>query len=211
MASRGKKRAKTAKGKAVRPRRKPARDPNVLTPQQALFVEEYLVDRNATQAAIRAKYSPKSAAAQASELLKVPKVAKAVAAGIAARTQRLEISGDRVLQELAKIAFVDLRKAVRWGKSPNGLGAYPVELVPSEELDDDTAAAVSEVALTETGVKIKLHDKRAALVDLGKHLGLFVDRVKIDNPEEIARGIAAAQKAIESGAAFPAPPSEAAA
>ena len=61
--------------------------------------------------------------------------------------------------------------------SPNGLGMYPVELVPSDEIDDDTAAAVSEVSLTETGIKIKLHDKRGALVDLGKHLGLFVDKV----------------------------------
>lgn len=191
--------------------RKPARDGKVLTPQQALFVAEYLVDLNATQAAIRAQYSAHSAAAMGSSLLKVPKVAAAVAAGMAKRANRLDISADRVLRELAKIAFVDIRKAVKWGESPNEIGgAYPVRLVPSEEIDEDTAAAVAEVSLTDSGVKLKLHDKRAALVDLGKHLGLFVDRVKLENPEELARQFAEAQRAIEASGAFPAAPQVAA-
>lgn len=96
---------------------------------------------------------------------------------------KLGVSKERVLAELSKIGFADIRKAVRWGRSPvdtksenaspNGLGIFPVELVPSEEMDDDTAAAVAEVSLTQTGVKIKMYDKRAALVDIGKHLGMF--------------------------------------
>lgn len=159
----------------------------MLNEKQARFAQEYLIDLNATQAAIRAGYSAKTAGQQGFDLLKNPEIEAAVAKGIAERSKRVEISADRVLQELAKIAFVDIRKAVRWGRSPvdeaskkaspNGLGMYPVELVPSDEIDDDTAAAVSEVSLTETGIKIKLHDKRGALVDLGKHLGLFVDKV----------------------------------
>ena len=100
--------------------------------------------------------------------------------------ERAEVSVERVVRELSKIGFADIRKAVRWGRSPadkesenadpNGLGVYPVELIPSELIDDDTAGAVSEVSLTQTGIKIKMHDKRAALVDIGKHLGMFIDR-----------------------------------
>lgn len=99
---------------------------------------------------------------------------------------KLAITKERVAAELAKIAFLDIREAVRWGKSPidteaesadpNGLGIYPVELVPSEMISDDAAAAVSEVSLTQTGVKIKMHDKRAALMDLAKLMGFVVDK-----------------------------------
>lgn len=100
--------------------------------------------------------------------------------------EKLAITKERVAAELAKIAFLDIREAVRWGRSPidtkaenadpNGLGIYPVELVPSTEMSDDAAAAVSEVSLTQTGVKIKMHDKRAALMDLAKLMGFVVDK-----------------------------------
>lgn len=102
--------------------------------------------------------------------------------------EKLAITKERVAAELAKIAFLDIREAVRWGRSPidtkaenadpNGLGIYPVELVPSTEISDDAAAAVSEVSLTQTGVKIKMHDKRAALMDLAKLMGFVVDKTE---------------------------------
>ncbi|RUV90257.1 terminase small subunit [Mesorhizobium sp. M1A.F.Ca.IN.020.06.1.1] len=159
-----------------------------LTPKQALFVNEYLVDLNATAAAKRAGYSELTAQVQGSRLLSNVMVAQAIAARQAAIADRLGVTQEKIVAELAKIAFADIRKAVRWGKSPvdtksenadpNGLGVYPVELVPSETIDDDTAAAVSEVSLTQTGIKIKMHDKKSALVDLGKHLGMFKERVE---------------------------------
>ncbi|TIN15525.1 MAG: terminase small subunit [Mesorhizobium sp.] len=159
-----------------------------LTPKQALFVNEYLVDLNATAAAKRAGYSELTAQVQGSRLLSNVMVAEAIAARQAAIADRLGVTQEKIVAELAKIAFADIRKAVRWGKSPvdtksenadpNGLGVYPVELVPSETIDDDTAAAVSEVSLTQTGIKIKMHDKKSALVDLGKHLGMFKERVE---------------------------------
>lgn len=100
--------------------------------------------------------------------------------------EKLAITKERVAAELAKIAFLDIREAVRWGRSPidtesenaspNGLGIYPVELVPSNEMSDDAAAAVSEVSLTQTGVKIKMHDKRAALMDLAKLMGFVTEK-----------------------------------
>lgn len=152
-----------------------------LTDKQARFVEEYMVDLNATQAAIRSGYSARTAADIGRQLLRKTPVAVAIAERQTALSERTGVTAERVIAELAKIAFCDIRKAVRWGSVPSGEGsggAYPVELVPSESIDDDTAAAVSEVSLTQTGVKIKMHDKRAALVDLGKHLGMFRERVE---------------------------------
>lgn len=103
--------------------------------------------------------------------------------------EKLAITKERVAAELAKIAFLDIREAVRWGRSPvdresenanpNGLGIYPVELVPSDQISDEAAAAVSEVSLTQNGVKIKMHDKRAALMDLAKLMGFVIEKNEV--------------------------------
>lgn len=161
---------------------------NELTPKQARFVDEFMIDLNATQAAKRAGYSEFTADVQGPRLLGNVGVAAAIAARQAAIAQKLGVTQERIVAELAKIAFADIRKAVSWGRSPidttsenaspNGLGIYPVELVSSDKIDDDTAAAVSEVSLTQTGIKIKMHDKKSALVDLGKHLGMFKERIE---------------------------------
>jgi phage terminase small subunit len=184
-----------------------------LNDKQARFVAEYLIDLNATQAAIRAGYSEATAYSQGQRLLKHVEVASAVANAQAQRSERTEITADRVLQELAKIGFSDIRKAVKWGsrlverpddpvettlegledqphggalkrrkKSDGGTDAFyvtSIELTDSAELDDETAAAVAEIAQTKEGVRIKLHDKRAALVDIGRHLGMFTDKVEL--------------------------------
>lgn len=159
-----------------------------LTAKQERFVEEYLVDLNATQAAIRAGYSEKTAQQIGTENLSKPVIADAVAQAQKERAERNEITQDMVLQEYAKIAFHDIRKVTRWGRNPvdeasdnaapNGLNMYPVSLIPSEEIDDDTASAVQEISLTQTGIKIKMHDKKGALDSIAKHLGMFVDRVE---------------------------------
>lgn len=182
-----------------------------LTAKQAQFVAEYLIDLNATQAAIRAGYSAKTAYSQGQRLLTNVEVAASVAAAMAKRAERTEITADRVLQELAKIGFSDIRKAVKWGsrlverpldEAPPGedLEAQPhggalkrrragddetdafyvtsIELTESDELDDDTAAAVSEIAQTKEGVRIKFHDKKGALVEIGRHLGMFTDKLE---------------------------------
>lgn len=159
-----------------------------LTAKQQRFVEEYLVDLNATQAAIRAGYSENTAKEQGCQNLTKLNIQSAIAEAQKERSERTQITADRVLEELGKIAFADIRKAVRWGRNPidktsenadpNGLGMFPVSLIPSEEIDDDTAVAVSEVSLTQAGIKIKMHDKKSALVDVGKHLGMFVENHK---------------------------------
>lgn len=165
-----------------------------LTPKQRAFVREYLIDLNATQAAIRAGYAESGASVEGSRLLANAKIASAVEAAMKMRAQRTEITADRVLQELAKIGFSDIRKAVKWQSAliteednPEGgdiaviktVVTNTVQMVASDEIDDDTAACISEVSQNATGgIKIKLHDKRAALVDIGKHLGMFKERVE---------------------------------
>ena len=83
-----------------------------LTPKQRAFVREYLIDLNATQAAIRAGYSEKAARSVAAENLTKPNIASAIDAAMKLRAERTDITADRVLKELAKIGFADIRKAV---------------------------------------------------------------------------------------------------
>lgn len=167
---------------------------NELTPKQRAFVREYLIDLNATQAAIRAGYSEDTARAIGAENLTKPDIASAIEAAMKSRAERTDITADRVLKELAKIGFADIRKAVKWQSAmiteednPDGgdiaviktVVTNTVQMVASDELDDETAAAIAEVSQNTTGgIKIKLHDKRAALVDIGRHLGMFKDRVE---------------------------------
>ena len=152
-----------------------------LTPKQAAFVREYLIDLNGTQAAIRAGYSERTANEQAARLLANVSVSKAVADAQAERADRLEITADRVLAELAKIGFADMRDVASWGETvvdEDGKPIHGVKLVSSDKLTDSAAAAISEIAETPAGLRIKLHDKRAALVDIGKHLGMFTEKVE---------------------------------
>lgn len=159
-----------------------------LTAKQRRFVEEYLIDLNATQAAIRAGYSPKRADAIGYENLRKPEIHAAIEAAQAERSKRTEITQDMVLRELAKIGFADIRKVVRWGNteirlndgSDDGLVEvyHGLALTAADEIDDDTAAAIAEVSQGKEGLRVKLHDKKGALVDIGKHLGMFKDRVE---------------------------------
>lgn len=156
-----------------------------LTAKQARFVQEYLIDLNATQAAIRAGYSEKTAYSVGHENLSKPDIATEIASAQLERSKRTEITQDMVLREYAKLGFADIRKAVRWGDVPvgtdeNGNAEWPIELVPSLEIDDDTAAAISEVSLSASGLKVKMADKKGALDSMAKHLGMFVDKVDIN-------------------------------
>ena len=148
-----------------------------LAEKQATFVQEYLIDLNATQAAIRAGYSPGSAARYAIELLNKTHVAEAIKKAMQERNQRVEISQDRILEELARIAFGDLRDAVTWGKEG-------VKLKESAELTEDQAAAISEVGETVTkeggSTRIKRHDKVKALELLMRHKGMLNDKLNIN-------------------------------
>jgi phage terminase small subunit len=165
-----------------------------LTAKQEAFVAEYLVDLNATQAAIRAGYSANTAQEQSSRLLSNVMVSEAVAAAQLARSQRTEITQDRVLQELARIGFSDIRK----------LFTEDGRLRHVTMLDDDAAAMVSSIEIdvkrtmvgdkaetdAESTLKVKLWDKKGALVDIGRHLGMFKDKLEISGSVDWAAGLA---------------------
>lgn len=169
--------------------------------KQATFVKEYLIDLNATQAAIRAGYSKESAARYAVELLNKTHVAEAVRKAMEERNQRVAISQDRILDELSCIAFGDLRDVVEWG-------AGGVTLKESSNLTPGQAAAISEVseAVTKDGgsTKIKRHDKVKALELLMRHLGMLNDKCNVTGPDGgpvsvelgVSPAIAAALKAL---------------
>ena len=146
-----------------------------LTGKQRRFVEEYLVDLNATQAAIRAGYSENAAAETGYENLRKPHITAAIQAAMGERAKRTEVSADKVIRELAKLAFSEMDEFSTWG--PNG-----VTLRSSDELDPVSVACISEVSETTTkdggSLRFKLHSKTKALELLGKHLALFTDRVE---------------------------------
>jgi len=147
-----------------------------LRPKQEMFVKEYLIDLNATQAAIRAGYSIKTAEVIGYENLNKPHIAETIQEAMAKRSLRTEITADNVLRELAKIGFGNIQRCY----TPEG------RLIPIHEMDADVSATITEV--TEKFVskseeddvvlerKYKVADKRAALVDLGRHLKLFTDK-----------------------------------
>jgi phage terminase small subunit len=151
-----------------------------LTAKQKRFVEEYLVDLNATQAAIRAGYSEHTAKVIAAENLTKPAIAEQIQAALDERSKRTDITADKVLAEIARLGFADPRKVF----DDQG------RLLPIHDLPDEVAASISSIEIVTTRVpggeptdvehtaKIKFWDKRGSLELLGKHLKLFVDRVE---------------------------------
>jgi len=154
-----------------------------LTPRQEDFVFEYLVDLNATQAAIRAGYSKKSAKEIACENLTKPHIAAAIQKLRADRSARYEITAENVLREYAKIAFNNIDDYI-------DTETHDLPVIDMKDLSREQLAAVSEITVdtryefegrgadrecvgTIDKVKFKLHDKQKALEALSKNLGLF--------------------------------------
>lgn len=149
-----------------------------MTKKQKRFVEEYLIDLNATQAAIRAGYSVDTAGSIGGENLKKPEIKTAIGKAMAERSKRTGISQDRVLIELAKIGFAKITDAV----DPN------TAKVKEDATEDDLACIQSiKIKPNEFGIEreVKMYDKRAALVDIGKHLGLFNADKDTEKPIQI--------------------------
>jgi len=146
-----------------------------LTPKQQRFVEEYLVDLNATQAAIRAGYSKKTAKATGHENLTKPDIAKAVEAGRKAMAEKAGVSAERVVNELALIGFADMGKFV----TVHDDGAVVIDFSKLATGDLRACSEISQKHIpTKDGpdiveTKFKLHSKVQALKQLGDHLGIF--------------------------------------
>ncbi len=156
-----------------------------LTQKQERFVEEYPKDSNATQAAIRAGYSPRTADSQASRLLTHVKVRERVQKLMKSRSKRTEITADDVFKELSKMGF---------GNVAN-LYDDKGKLLHPKDMPRDVSATITEVTEERIGGggkdddsfmvrrKYKVADKRASLVDMGRHLKMFTDKVEHDVSE----------------------------
>lgn len=147
-----------------------------LTEKQKLFVSEYLIDLNATQAAIRAGYSPKTAEQIGYQMLKKTSVSDAIAQAMAERSKRTGITADRVLNELAMIGFANAADIINFGAAT----------VKGDASREDTACIQSvkvKTIPTDAGDiterEVKLYDKKSALELIGKHLGMFKDKLEV--------------------------------
>ena len=140
-----------------------------LTEKQKAFVQEYLVDLNATAAAERAGYSRKTARSIGAENLTKPDIQKAIQAAIKSREERTEVTQDRVVEELARIAFSDATDIVQ---VVNGT----MVVSDTDQLTTAQKAAIAQIKEGKFGLEVTRCDKVKALELLGKHLGLFDGR-----------------------------------
>lgn len=152
-----------------------------LTAKQKRFIEEYLIDLNATQAAIRAGYSPHTAKEIGYENLTKPHIRAHVDKAMAERSKRTGINAERVVIELARIGLINPGKLINFDEAT----------VRVDATEDDLAAVQSvkvKTIPTEDGDiverEVRLYDKNRALELLGKHLGIFTDNVKVSGEIE---------------------------
>lgn len=182
-----------------------------MTPKQAAFVQQYLVDKNATQAAIRAGYSAKTASSAGERLLRNVEIAKALERGMSDLAGRLGITAERVLLERSRLAFFDVRKLFREDGSP----------IPVNELDADAAAAIAGLEVAEIWEgggedrhfvgylkKYKLASKDPSLAALEKYFGLNEKAIRcplsvIETPADCAKAQASIIQAVAAGTILP--------
>ncbi len=161
-----------------------------LTRNQRIFCDEYLIDLNATRA-YKAAYKnvtkDETAAAAGARLLRNVKVENYIEHKMKEREKRTEITQDKVLKELAKIGFADLKDYLEY-KTAKSVVEHDedgepiidyrtiIDVVDSKEVD---TGVVQEVSISRDGTfKFKLYDKQKALELIGKHLGMFTDKVE---------------------------------
>lgn len=145
-----------------------------MTKKQKLFCEEYLIDLNATQAAIRAGYSPESARQSGTDNMKNPYIRARIEKAMAERSRRTGVNAERVVLELAKIAFVNAGMVI---------DATDATLKTDAALED--LAAIQSIKVKDMGDmgierEIRMADKLKALELLGRHLGMFNDKIRLD-------------------------------
>ncbi|MFC5468424.1 terminase small subunit [Cohnella suwonensis] len=147
-----------------------------LTAKQQKFADEFLIDLNATQAAIRSGYSSNSAEQQGSRLLSNAKVRAYIDERMAEHSRRTGVNQERIIRELARIAFLDPTKLVNMNDAT----------VLSDASDDDTAAIASIKVKEMSGDvesierEVKFSDKIKALELLGKRFGMWIDKQQVD-------------------------------
>ena len=160
-----------------------------LTAKQIRFVDEYLVDFNATQAAIRAGYKAKTAHVIGAENLRKPKIAEEIARRQKDLQRRTEVTQERVVMELARIAFANIADYIhvetqtRTKDDGTEVTYQTVMFNETQELSADQRAALAVVKQSVNGFELKLHDKIKALELLGRHIGMFNDKLSLSGTD----------------------------
>ena len=146
-----------------------------MTAKQKIFADEYLIDLNATRAYRVAYPSVKkdeTAASAAARMLRNVKVAKYITERMEERQRRTEITQDMVLQELAAIAFARVTDYV------SVMGGM-VQVKDTGQLSDSQIAAIAGIKETQNGIEVKLGSKEKTLELLGRHLGMWNDKLDV--------------------------------
>lgn len=166
------------------------------------FAREYVIDLNGKRAAIAAGYSENGADSKASQLLGKVKVQRLVARLQSERATRLEVKADRVVEELARLAFSNMADYMEIDEDGKPVG------LNLRSLTRDQAAAIQEISEDATGgsgdgerrlilrTKFKLADKGANLERLGRHLGMFPNKVEHNLDSSLAELIAGFRKRV---------------
>lgn len=142
-----------------------------MTPKQRIFAKEYLVDFNATQAALRAGYSERAAGSIGNENLKKPEIQRAIKEAAEMRERKLDLSADRTLSAAAQTAFSNICNIIAWKAGDSG--NTTVRIKNSEEIEGNAAAAIKDATFSEDGsFTITMHSKLPAIDLLMRHHGL---------------------------------------
>ena len=162
-----------------------------LTNKQKRFVDEYLIDLNATQAAIRAGYSEKTAKDIGCQNLAKLNIQAAFENAIAERAERTEITADRILKEIGLLALSDMKTFVRVDEG----GA--VQAIPFDSLPEEATRCIRKVKerrvikstaegdqIMESTYEFELYDKSRCLEMAGKHLGMFIEKPTDTEPPD---------------------------
>lgn len=156
-----------------------------LTVMQEQFVLQYVTHWNGSRAAREAGFSERSAGQIAHILLQNPKIKRRIRYAKQELHDRTEASRDELVSHLLKIVRTDSRDIAEWGpehtekRAKDGalIVSPGVHLIESSDLTRDASYAIQEIGNTKEGVKIKLHDKRAAIMDLAKLMGLVTEKI----------------------------------
>ena len=172
---------------------KAAKSVQKLTAKQERFCQEYMIDLNAAQAAIRTGFSAKTARSQGQRLLTNVDIQNRISELQQTIQERTEITQDMVIAEYAKIAFANTSDVIEWGDTimievevdgeMTRVPFHGIKIKNSTDLPPNIQAAVKKVKQGKDGLEVEMHDKKGALDSIARHLGMFKDRVDLSSED----------------------------